>query len=111
MFNNIKTVDDIINLYEELGNSDYIGEEVTQKEHAIQAALLAKEEGFDDEAIIASLLHDIGHLIGLKYNLEEMENLVCLFHENIGAEVPRRVVMSEKICSLVKNHVYILRDI
>ena len=105
MDNNINTIDDIIKLYEELGNSDYIGEEVTQTEHAIQSALQAREEGYDDETVVACLLHDIGHLIGLKYNYEEMENLGCLFHENIGSEVLKRVGMSDKVCILVKNHV------
>ena len=64
MDNNIKTVDDIIKLYEELGNTDYIGKEVTQNEHAIQTALQARGEGYDDETVVACLLHDIGHLVG-----------------------------------------------
>jgi predicted HD phosphohydrolase len=37
---------------------------VTQLEHAIQSALLAKQANAEDSLIAAALLHDIGHLLG-----------------------------------------------
>ena len=101
----LKTIDDIINLYQEFGNSDYIGEEVTQVEHAVQGALLAQQEGYDNETIIGVLLHDVGHLVGLKFNLEQMDNLGALFHETIGFQLLKQIGMKEKVCLLVKNHV------
>ncbi len=104
-FGCLKSVDDIINLYNEYGSTDYIGEDISQTEHAIQGALLAKEEGYDDETVVAILLHDIGHLIGMKYQLEQMDTLGALFHERIGSEFLRHIGMSEKVCELIKSHV------
>lgn len=74
MESSIKTVEDIISLYEEFGQTDYIREEVSQIEHAIQAFLAAKDDTADDESAVGALLHDIGHLIGMKFDLDEMEN-------------------------------------
>jgi phosphonate degradation associated HDIG domain protein len=56
-------VDDIRDLFERNGGSLYGGEEVTQLEHALQAAMLAEAEGADASLIVAALLHDIGHLL------------------------------------------------
>ena len=41
----------------------YGGEAVTQLEHALQCAELARKSGSSDELITASLLHDVGHLL------------------------------------------------
>ncbi len=40
------------------------GEAVTQLEHALQAATLARESDASPQMIAAALLHDIGHLLG-----------------------------------------------
>lgn len=45
------------------GNSEYGGEAVTQLEHALQCAWLAEQSGASTALIVASLLHDIGHLL------------------------------------------------
>lgn len=37
--------------------------EITQQEHALQAALLAERDGGPDAMVAAALLHDIGHLV------------------------------------------------
>jgi phosphonate degradation associated HDIG domain protein len=37
--------------------------EITQKQHALQAAALAEHDGQDDALVVAALLHDIGHLV------------------------------------------------
>ena len=103
--NILKNVDDIIDLYNEYGAKNYIGEGVTQTQHSIQAALLAREESGDEEAVVAALLHDIGHLLGMKYNLEDMKDLRCLYHEYVGSEALMRAGLNEKICFLIRNHV------
>jgi len=41
----------------------YGGESVTQLEHALQTSALASAAGASDALILASLLHDIGHLL------------------------------------------------
>lgn len=56
-------VEKIISLFEKNGDSEYGGEAVTQGEHALQAAHLAIEEGCNSNIIVASLLHDIGHML------------------------------------------------
>lgn len=57
------TVADILKLYESRGDSEYGGEAVTQREHALQTALLAEQEGASPALIAAALLHDVGHLL------------------------------------------------
>ena len=37
--------------------------DITQRQHALQAARLAEQTGSPDPLIVASLLHDIGHLV------------------------------------------------
>ncbi|MDZ4659420.1 MAG: HD domain-containing protein [Bythopirellula sp.] len=56
-------VDKIAKLFHERGSSLYGGEAVTQEEHALQAAMLAEENGDDAAGITAALLHDVGHLL------------------------------------------------
>jgi phosphonate degradation associated HDIG domain protein len=50
-------------LLEQRGGSAYFGEPVTQKEHALQCAWMAEQEGAEDALVVAALLHDIGHLL------------------------------------------------
>lgn len=95
----------VLELYEKYGQTDYIGEKITQTEHAIQCALVAKNEGYNDYVIIGALLHDIGHLIGLQNNLEEMDSLGTSSHENIGYEFLKKYNFPTIICDLVKNHI------
>jgi len=57
-------VDRILELFDTRGARDYLGEPVSQLEHALQAAHLAVEAGAPDALIAAALLHDIGHLLG-----------------------------------------------
>ena len=49
-------------LYDEQGDQDYIGEPVSQREHALQAAAHARASGAPKAAVLAALLHDVGHL-------------------------------------------------
>jgi [1-hydroxy-2-(trimethylamino)ethyl]phosphonate dioxygenase len=56
-------VDQIIRLFRARGDVAYLGEEVSQTEHALQAAMAAEQSGASSALIVASLLHDIGHLL------------------------------------------------
>lgn len=53
----------IVRLFEDRGDSAYGFEAVSQREHALQAAHLARQSGADSALIAAALLHDIGHLL------------------------------------------------
>jgi phosphonate degradation associated HDIG domain protein len=55
--------DEVIAIFADKGRSAYFGEDVSQLEHALQAAYLARQERASDALIVAALLHDIGHLV------------------------------------------------
>ena len=57
------SVEQIVRLFEEKGDSEYGGEPVTQIQHALQCALLAEQDSASPSLITASLLHDVGHLL------------------------------------------------
>jgi phosphonate degradation associated HDIG domain protein len=54
----------LLQLLRERGGAAYLGEPVTQFEHALQTAVIAEAAGASDALVIAALLHDIGHLLG-----------------------------------------------
>jgi phosphonate degradation associated HDIG domain protein len=56
-------VEQILRLFAKRGDSAYGHEAVSQQEHALQAAALARAEGASAALITAALLHDIGHLL------------------------------------------------
>ena len=56
-------IDTIFELFETRGSAAYLGEPVSQREHALQAAHLAQSDHASDALIVATLLHDIGHLL------------------------------------------------
>ena len=56
-------VDEIFAAYINKGSHAYGGERVNQLEHALQTAQLAEQSGADAPLIVASLLHDYGHLV------------------------------------------------
>jgi predicted HD phosphohydrolase len=53
---------DVVALFAAHGAARY-GETVTQLEHTLQCAALARRERTDDEIVLAALLHDVGHLV------------------------------------------------
>ena len=60
----------------------------------------------DDEIIVAALLHDIGHIIGLKQGLEQMGDVGVMNHEDIGADfATKKLGLPERIGKLIKAHV------
>ena len=56
-------IDEIHDLFEGGGGRQYGGERVTQLAHALQCASAAEAAGASSALIVASLLHDVGHLI------------------------------------------------
>ncbi len=55
--------DELLSIYTRRGAGAYYGEAVTMTEHSLQAAYFAHAHGASDALVLASLLHDIGHLI------------------------------------------------
>ena len=56
-------INEIMELFARQGAVAYHGECVSQTEHALQAADLARRDKAPDSLIVAALLHDIGHLL------------------------------------------------
>lgn len=99
-----KAADEVCAILSGGADQDYIGEAVSQLEHALQAAHLARRVGADDELVLAALCHDIGHLAA-PANAPSMAGLGVVLHEQIGAELLRRLGFSERVCVLVASHV------
>jgi len=98
-----QVIAEVFALYERFGDSDYIGEPVSQIEHMSQAAQLAMAEGFDDEVVLAAFFHDIGHIC--EQNADNMGGFGVVSHERLGADYLRRAGFSERLARLVEYHV------
>jgi len=94
----------ILELLEHARGSDYIGEGVSQLEHALQAASLARAAGAPDSEILAALLHDVGHLCAGP-DAPSMDGLGVVRHESIGAAYLESLGMDPRIAELVRGHV------
>jgi phosphonate degradation associated HDIG domain protein len=56
-------IDQLLHLFTYHGQGAYFGESVSETEHALQAAHLARQQGAPDCLVAAALLHDVGHLL------------------------------------------------
>jgi 2-amino-1-hydroxyethylphosphonate dioxygenase (glycine-forming) len=83
---------------------DYIGEPVTQLEHALQCAALARAANAPADEILAALFHDIGHLVA-PAGSAEMDGLGIVDHEDIGAAWLAALGFHDSVCELVRSHV------
>ncbi|ULQ57013.1 HD domain-containing protein [Flavihumibacter rivuli] len=94
----------IIRLFNAQGAAEYAGERVSQLEHMVQAASLAKAEGYDDEVVLAAFLHDIGHLLHPEGNAG-MDGYGTMDHEKVGAEYLLSLGFGKRMCRLIASHV------
>ena len=73
-------INTITDLYQQYGHAHY-GEGISQIEHAVQCATLAQHDNASAALVVATLLHDIGHL------LEEIDQQHGNFkHDQVGAD-------------------------
>ena len=63
----------------------YYDEEITQLEHAVQEAALARLQGGDSADITAALLHDVGHFLMQSQAKDKRFHDRDLKHEIVGA--------------------------
>jgi len=108
----------ITSLLRDHGQSDYIGERISQLAHSLQCAHLASTHTSDPDTILAGLLHDIGQflpeaqvqqLAGEVQHLRSSDNetgsVGRVGHEDIGALYLNSLGFSAKVCALVAAHV------
>ena len=60
-----RDVDEVMALYDEFADHRY-DETVSQLDHGLQCAALARRDGAPDALVVAALLHDVGHLLHLR---------------------------------------------
>lgn len=108
-----RILEDAFKLYEKHGSKGYIGEPISQYEHAMQAALLSEDffksaaSNVQGEVILAAFFHDVGHLLRYEpwFQGQLMGNLGVMEHEKVGAVFLSRMGFPEKICKLVAAHI------
>ena len=121
----------LCDLFARYGSGDYVGEAVSQEQHALQGAFFADKhnhstagrDGADSELAgdcftAAALLHDTGHMLGLKKldeakdsdgdgadEVERMDDCGIAGHENIGSSWLKQLGFPPRVYLLVKHHV------
>ncbi|KAJ8087787.1 hypothetical protein PM082_006624 [Marasmius tenuissimus] len=107
-----KVVEDLFEMMRREGQSDYIGEPISQIEHALQAAECAMGAGAREEVTIAALLHDIGQFLPtdlLNFSLDPTFALDAnngrASHEHIGSTYLQSLGFFPTVCALVRDHV------
>lgn len=93
----------IFDLFNTQGGNAYIGEPVSQLEHALQAGLAARRHQARPEMITAALLHDIGHFLH-SYDEDCADENIDSQHEKVGEQFLRQH-FKEEVAELVKHHV------
>lgn len=92
------TLSRIEGLFAGYGSAYYGREAITQTEHALQCAALAEQAGESPAVIVASLLHDVGHLMMAESNLEDKR------HQDVGARA-LAALLGEDVVAPVRLHV------
>ena len=98
-----RTIDQIHELYAHKGDSQYSGERVTQRAHALQTAWLAEQAGAGEELITACLLHDYGHLSNDQGETPTLRG-VDDRHQYHGASALKRM-LPEAVLTPIRLHV------
>lgn len=78
-------LDKIFGMFDDRGDALYVGEPITQSEHALQSACLAEKENAASALIVAALLHDVGHLLS-RHPEDCAESGIDDRHEHLGAQ-------------------------
>ena len=77
---------DVLFAFMRLRGSSHYDEAVTQFEHALQAAQLAKQAGGSHTVVTSALLHDIGHFLMDEHDQKSDFLAEDWLHEAVGAE-------------------------
>lgn len=102
----LPSLDALERLYAERGGALY-GEGVSQIEHALQCAAMAEADGAAPSLIVASLLHDVGHLfedeaealdVDGRHEIAGAQALKGLFDDRVRAPIALHVAAKRWLC-------------
>ncbi len=96
------SVEEVLDLYRTYGTHRY-DEVVSQLDHGLQCAALARRDGADDALVAAALLHDVGHLLHLRDGGDGPTG-EDLHHEDRGAAWLSGLFDTE-VCDPIAGHV------
>ena len=97
------TTERVLDFLSTAGQAEYHGEKVSQLEHALQAANLARGDGGSEQEVIAALLHDLGHIWPVEGR--QMTSVGVVGHDKIGAQALRDLGFSQDVADIVSGHV------
>ena len=86
------------------GRGAYGLSDVTQLEHALQTAALAREAGFSDAMIIAALFHDVGHMFESDEDVDLASQGIDDKHEDSSADL-LAPIFGDTVAEPVRLHV------
>ena len=100
-------VDALFALFASYGSSDYVGEAVSQEQHARQCAALATAAGAPPAVIAGALCHDVGHMLGLQHpeRYSRMDDCGVVAHEGVGAAWLETLGFPRAAANIVRRHV------
>ncbi len=78
-------LDELFELYASPAALRMYDEDVTELEHALQTAALARADGAPDHLVAAALLHDVGHLVSDDNVTLDDDLHEDFHHERVGA--------------------------
>ena len=90
----LNTLDELAAVLAVGGNRLYGGEAVSQLAHALQGAQAAEQDGASPALIVATLLHDLGHLV-CEQGDDDIANGINDHHEAVAVQVLRRLFGDE----------------
>lgn len=94
-----------LELYQQYGDDHYlIGENITQLQHALQAAHIAKICDAPDYVVIGLLLHDIGQLVGRRTKHDISIDQLHATHDDLGATWLQIRGFSSYVSDIAKYH-------
>ncbi|QDS93494.1 hypothetical protein FF011L_22640 [Roseimaritima multifibrata] len=95
---------DVLFAYMERNGNSFYDESVTELEHGLQAAFLAKANQATDMQVTAALLHDIGHFVMNEEAGQGNFSQEDWCHETVGAEL-LELYFPDVIIESIRQHV------
>ena len=116
------TVNELFERMASHGNGAYGLSDVTQLDHALQSADLARQRGMSEAMVIAALFHDCGHLLDIedvdlasqgiddRHEQSSADALLPIFGESVSEPVRLHVAAKRYLCSVERDYFDRLSD-